>query len=77
MMACCSRCYGKYLNTDGTVNVEAYEQSRQQYAGIAKKRRDRRPQAEQQRLDQIWPPYSPGLVLCDCPCHVIGTNILH
>lgn len=66
MMACCSLCYGQYLNADGSVDE----------AALAAVRAER----EQHAVKQGWSADQIAQIrteLCRCACHVQGSAILH
>lgn len=74
MEACCSLCYEKYINADGTINEEAAR------AVLAKRKRSAMGLTEKRakRWARTQPPDTAPLPkLCRCECHIIGTYMLH
>lgn len=68
MVACCVLCYEKYLNSDGTLDEDAFEQARLTRRVVDSRNRlvqetDVPPAGERQP--------------CMCDCHTKGMTVLH
>ncbi len=65
MIACCKMTYAKYINDDGTVDEEAYEQTIQQH---------------EYEFGKEWAPIAfllRGHPPCMCICHSKKYTVLH
>lgn len=68
VMPCCSMCYQKYLNEDGTLNKESLDKiyGKNNYQII-----------DDSGYNKVVKIGLEKVKLCSCICHTIGVNALH
>lgn len=68
VMACCSLCYKKYLNTDGSLNKEGLDEiyGEGKYKILIDEPKNKVIKKNLQKIK-----------LCSCICHTVGMMVMH
>lgn len=77
MMACCGLCYSKFRDADGAFNEELFQAAVKEYRLVAAGMQNLKKRERLKLLAEDTSQLRQIAQRCGCPCHRVGTQILH